>query len=252
MPHWLRIVPVPLFVQRRRLTKYRTLPRAINEWALDSGAFSEVKERGGYQITAMEYAREVRRYRDEIGRMLWAAPQDWPCEAEVLKSTGKTILEHQRLTVENYLELMSIAPDLPWIPVLQGWRFADYMRHAEMYLSAGVSLKDLPLVGIGSVCRRQDTLMAEELIIHLHSAGLKLHGFGFKVEGLRRVAGFLESADSMSWSYAGRFIWPCPHSKSRKNCANCLPWAMEWREEVLRSTMQPCQPNLFSALEVAQ
>lgn len=41
-PHWLadaRFMDVPLFVSHRQISRYKTLPRAVGEWALDSGGF---------------------------------------------------------------------------------------------------------------------------------------------------------------------------------------------------------------------
>ncbi len=49
------------------------------------------------------------------------------CEPQIVARTGLSVREHQERTVANYLTLRSIAPDLPFIPVLQGWRIADYL-----------------------------------------------------------------------------------------------------------------------------
>ena len=149
----------------------------------------------------------------------------------MLKRTGLTVACHQARTIANYLELRAVAPDLPIIPVLQGWALTDYWRHVEAYYAAGVDLGSLPLVGVGTVCRRQSTSMATALLGSLKAEGLKLHGFGFKLQGLRASAGSLESADSMAWSYNARRNPPraeCSHM----NCANCLPYALEWREKI--------------------
>ena len=69
----------------------------------------------------------VRRYRDEIGRLEWAAPIDWMCEPFMLAKTGLAIAVHQAHTVANYLELRSLVPELPFVPVLQGWSRDDYL-----------------------------------------------------------------------------------------------------------------------------
>ena len=45
---------------------------------------------------------------------------DWMCEPAMLARTGLTVAEHQAGTVANYLELRAAAPELPFIPVLQG------------------------------------------------------------------------------------------------------------------------------------
>jgi hypothetical protein len=160
---------------------------------------------------------------------------DLMCEPFITRKTGLTVEKHQQRTITNYLELLSIAPDLPWAPVLQGWRPDDYRRHAEQYTSAGIDLRALPVVGIGSVCRRQHTGEVEGLIRDLAATGLRLHGFGFKTQGLHRLQGVLASADSMAWSFeARRRQAPQYPSCTHKNCANCLTYALDWRARLVR------------------
>jgi len=240
MPSWFKKTDVPLFVSRRRLFQRKRLPRAKGMWALDSGGFTELNMFGRWTLSAKEYAEEVRRYDSEIGNMAWAAQQDWMCEPFVTKKTGYTTAEHQIFSVNNYLDLREIAPELPIIPVLQGWSVEDYLRHAEMFDSAGVDLARLPTVGVGSVCRRQAMGEAGGILMSLRRAGLRnLHGFGFKVEGLRQWGGLLQSSDSTAWSFAARrrrFERSCP--KGNKTCANCLHWDLEWREQVVTGSRQ--------------
>lgn len=231
MPSWLRKLTVPLFVSRKRLWGYKTLPRAAGPWALDSGAFSELKDHGRFTFTARQYAADARRFRDEIGNMRWAAVMDWMCEKEMLANTGLGVREHQRRTIDSFLELSDLAPEMPWVPVLQGWSYGDYLRHADDYAAAGIDLEALPLVGLGSVCRRQHTGTAERLAFEFHCRGLRLHGFGFKIEGLARAADLFASADSMAWSYAGR-------KRGIPNGANSMPWALAWRERVLEAVAE--------------
>lgn len=247
-PVWLTRTDVPLFVSRRTLAEYKILPKARGPWALDSGGFSELGLNGRWTVEAADYAMEVRRYRDQIGGLQWAAPMDWMCEPFMLAKTGLTVREHQYRTVSNYLRLKLIAPDLPWVPVLQGWEPEDYLRHVEEYQAVGVDLAALPVVGVGSVCRRQDTEEALDILRPLHALGLKLHGFGFKVDGLWRGAAYLlESADSLAWSDGARREWAimpgCQHGKFtyRKRlgreewgcCGNCIHYALDWRGKVL-------------------
>ncbi len=248
IPSWLATVRVPLFVSHTLLTNRRTLPRAVAPWSLDSGAFSEVAQHGAFKTSPGQYVAAVRRYRDQIGRMMWAAPQDHMCEPWVLaRSTlANTVADAQTWTVRNYLTLRTLAADLPIIPVLQGQTLADYRRHADAYMAAGVDLPDLPLVGLGSVCRRQATAEIAQLVAALSGDGLHLHGFGVKVSGFRRYGWCLTSADSLAWSYAGRRINPCPHGTAA-NCANCLTHALTWRATVV-DERRPVQLEL----EVAQ
>jgi len=236
-PHWLadeRFADVPLFVSHRALSRYRSLPRAVGAWALDSGGFTELSLHGRWTLPPADYARAVQRYRDEVGGLAWASPQDWMCEPPMLAKTGLTVAEHQRRTIASVQELRALGA--PVIPVLQGWSFGDYDRHAEDYARAGIDLRAEPIVGVGTVCRRQNTLTASVLIGGLASLGLRLHGFGFKVTGLRLCAANLASADSLAWSYNARREPPLPECRGRHiNCANCPRWALLWRDEMLAS-----------------
>lgn len=231
-PSWLSRVPHSLFVSRRRMCERKTFPRALAPWALDSGGFSELTIHGKWTLTARDYVSEVRRFSDGIGKMRWAAAQDWMCEPHILRKTGLTVAEHQRRTIDNALELMSIAPELPWAPVIQGWTHADCMRHTDDYARAGIDLASLPVVGVGSICRRQATSGAAAILKAVAARGIKAHGFGLKTDGIQAVARFVSSADSMAWSLAGRYtkMAGCEH---RGNCANCMRWALHWRLAVL-------------------
>jgi len=237
MTRWLGKVAVPLFVSHRRLAREHPyhLPRATARWCLDSGAFTEVANFGRFLTTPVEYAAAIRRYRDEVGMLGWCAPQDHMCEPWVLarSEVASTVGQAQAYTVDNYLTLRAL--DAAVIPVLQGQTLADYRSHIDAYSRAGVDLFAEPVVGLGSVCRRQATRPIAELIAALHGDGLRLHGFGVKLLGLRRYGWCLTSADSMAWSTWGRRTVPCPVSNS-KSCTSCLHFALDWRAKVVAST----------------
>lgn len=232
-PAWLRRSVVPLFVSHVRLRRLRTLPVASCRWALDSGGFSELAAHGRWTVSPADYVAAVRRYRDEIGSLDWAAPQDWMCEPDMIAKTGLTVEEHQRRTVANYVELRELAPDLPFIPVLQGWTRGQYVACIDMYAAAGVDLASLPRVGVGSVCRRQAGISIALLFDELERQGLRnLHGFGVKTDGLASFGRQVASADSMAWSAAARYRQePCP--EGRRDCRNCQHYATEWRDELV-------------------
>jgi hypothetical protein len=261
--HWLKRVAVPLFVSHRRLLGQpkppKTLPKALGPWALDSGGFTELTHPGQPLLAARwreapeSYVEAVHRYRDEIGNLQWASPQDWMCEPIVLNGgpmarrepamgTGLTVAEHQHRTVENFLRLRELGPDLPFVPVLQGFELEEYVECIDLYRSAGVDLQSLDLVAVGSVCKRQNSAEIEAIFTELASHGLKLHGYGVKQGGLDRYEHLLASADSMAWSFKARGPEgegpPLPgHDKvcewhprtGVKNCANCLLYALLWR-----------------------
>lgn len=240
MVSWLGKVDVPLFVSHRRLAGRRTFPRARTSWALDSGGFTELSMFGEWQTKPTDYVAAVRRYRDEVGRLDWAAPQDWMCEPSIVAKTGLNVAEHQRRTIASVGELRSLAPDLPFVAVLQGWQIGDYLAHIDAYTAAGFDLTTEAVVGIGSVCRRQATDEIAQIVARVAATGIRCHGFGVKGDGVRQYGWLWHSADSLAWSSRGRHVRPCPHT-AVTSCANCLPHALAWRDRVLTATNRPAQ-----------
>lgn len=248
---WSGAVDFRLFVSHRTLGRYKTLPRARVPWALDSGGFSELSMYGGWRTTPAEYVAAVARYDTELGRLEWAAPQDWMCEDQILARTGLTIAEHQRRTVENFTFLTALWPEhsdeqCPFMPVLQG-RPGDggsYLECAALYETAGVNLFEQPVIGIGSVCRVQATSRVRDVARAVAGLGLgpdgagaayepSPHWFGLKSAGIGHVWPHIGSCDSMAWSYAARCSPRLPGCTHRGNCANCPAAARAWRERVL-------------------
>ncbi|WP_020673846.1 DUF7221 family queuine tRNA-ribosyltransferase-like protein [Amycolatopsis nigrescens] len=266
-PGWLAKAGVPLFVSDTRLRGYKTLPVAVARWALDSGGFTQLQKYGDWTVPPAEYVARVRRYRDETGLLDWAAPQDWMCEDAIINGgwyggqyfagTHLTVDEHHRRTVLNVAHLRELAPDLHFIPVVQGRGPDSHRRCADLYWTlAGIDLTREPLVGVGSVCRIQNTAKAGRILTALRSWGLtRMHGFGFKLEGLNRYGHLLGdqnsaddgdggSADSQAWSawarWAQRPLFPeCVGV--HKNCANCLRWALHWRQDALAAAATPAR-----------
>lgn len=243
---------VPVMVSHGRLRSRATLPRATAPWICDSRGFTELSQHGRWTIGARDYAFALRRYAEEIGQLQWASPQDWMVEDFILAKTGLTEAEHQNRTVESVLLLRELLGDaVHIIPVIQGRNLAGYLRCVALYAAYGVDLATEPVVGIGSVCRRQSTAAIGHIIEALADRGIKLHGFGVKSEGLDRYGPMLASADSFAWSYgARRRVGLCPHGLVKWE-ANCPERAREWRDRVLdaqaRAEVRPFQPALFAA-----
>lgn len=237
---WLERTSVPLFVSRNRIARIKRRPTAIGEWAMDSGGFTELSMHGKWRITAAIYSGFVCAVASKIGGLAWAAPQDWMCEPHMVERTGLSVEEHQRRTVENYMELSSMPAGRWVIPVLQGWELPDYVRCVRMYEECGVDLRRCQLVGLGSVCRRQNTREAVEIVRELHGMDMRLHGFGFKRTGILACGDMLVSADSMAWSLKARRenirLDSCTHAAPR--CANCMAYALQWRDELLSDIEQ--------------
>lgn len=223
-PQWLAEAGVPLFLSYATMKTVRALPRAIDRWALDSGAWSQMAK-GGWDVTAKTYAASIHRFKSEVGNLDWAAPQDWLCDPDSLAATGKTVAEHQRLTLENYLDLRSLGA--PVIPVLQGWSRGEYLDHAEAYAKAGVNLQKAPIVGLGSIKTRQTGTLVATTINWLKSDGIRLHGFGMSLAGLERIAASgLASADSSAWSAGARY-------RRETGGPNALSAALAWQKQVV-------------------
>lgn len=246
MPHWLGFVDVPMMVARHRLVDRRTLPRAVAPWMLDSGGFNHLRrERTWDGVPPQVYAAQARRLFDQVGNLAFVAPQDWMCEDDVLRLTGMAVAEHQRRTVSNLLDLRTLSPDMPIIPVLQGFTRDDYLRCADLYAAAGIDLEAEPLVGLGSVCRRQNTNEIGQIVGAFPT--LRLHGFGCKVGAIEMYGHLLASADSMAWSLNGSHVKPCVRRPELKSCANCLHHALAWRDDLLAREPRPFQMELCPA-----
>jgi hypothetical protein len=176
------------------------------EWMLDSGAFSELAAHGAYRDAPAVYAEQIGRWA-RVGRLMCAVTQDYMCEPAMLRRTGLTVADHQRLTVERYDAIRSLVPPrVHLMPVLQGQTPHDYRRHVGEY---GRRLRPGMWVGVGSVCKRQGDparIVAVLDAIHRERPDLRLHGFGVKVLALAEpgVREQLWSADSMAWSFAAR------------------------------------------------
>jgi hypothetical protein len=226
------------FISRNRL-RTRKSAFEVGDWIMDSGAFTQILKHGGYTDGVEEYAAQIKRWSTN-GNLLAAVAQDYMCEAHMLKITGKTILEHQRLTIERYDALLACdTAGVHVMPVLQGYAPADYVRHIGMY---GDRLVPGMWVGVGSVCKRNGNPAAIVQVLQAIKYArpcLRLHGFGLKSTALSspHITGLLHSADSMAWSFA-----------ARKQGRNANDWreAKRFAESIhVRIQHRPAQHSLF-------
>ncbi len=192
------------FVSVNRLRK-RKGPFKVRNWIMDSGAFSELFLHGHYRESVEEYAAQIRRWKDN-GSLLAAVSQDYMCEPFILKRTGLTVADHQRLTIERYDALLRCETGCYILPVLQGYSPDEYVSHIRQY---GSRLAHGAWVGVGSICKRNASpcLILDVLIaIKTERPDLRLHGFGLKTTALAHgtIRALLETADSMAWSFAAR------------------------------------------------
>jgi hypothetical protein len=257
-PSWLsrpEFEGIPMFASATRLQRMGDrFAGAVGPVTLDSGGFKQLQMYGRWTESPFGYAERMVRHARRVGTVVGIAPQDWMCEDLVVNggrlhgqhfvgtrrhldprhemSDDAVKLLHQRFTVRSYLDQRHLIDDRVF-PVLQGDTLAQYDRCANLYLEAGVDLRDHPVVGLGSVCRRQSTEEIEQVVRHCAGMGLRLHGFGVKTNGLARYGRYLTSADSMAWSFTARRERIRLPGHPHQNCASCPEWALMWRDRML-------------------
>lgn len=272
------MITAPRFERRRG----RCNPGTV-EVCMDSGAYTELSTHGRWRKTAAQWAELVVRVSAELGTVRWASIQDWMCEPWIIHggrdpSSGRicpgtklSVAEHQARTIESYLELRRLAPEVKWLPVVQGYTVDEYLEHVELYARAGVHLATHQLVGVGSVCRRNRDNDIGEVLSALWCRGLRLHGFGVKAEGLRKWGYVLRSTDSEAWSLRGRMSGEAPPDPNQvampgmleepvmpkgrdaegRRLSSSQAWAEEWRirmeaDAATGNARRPrIQPGLF-------
>jgi hypothetical protein len=191
------------FISVNRIKNRKSLFK-VGNWIMDSGAFTEISTHGRYRDSVETYAAQINRWKNN-GKMLAAVSQDYMCEPFILKKTGLTVLEHQKLTIERYDKLKALT-DAYVLPVLQGFLPSEYAHHVRMY---GERLLFGQWVGVGSICKRNsDPQAILEVLRAIHEIrpDLLLHGFGLKTTALANaeIRSHLHTADSMAWSFAAR------------------------------------------------
>jgi hypothetical protein len=202
----------------------------VQNWIMDSGAFSRITSGKGH-LSTRRYAKEVLRWKD-CENLMAAVTQDYMCEEFVLGKTGLSIEQHQRATIARYDNLLRlIGGDVYLMPVLQGYAPQDYVKHLKMY---GDRLPAGAWVGVGSVCKRNGSPKAIEavlLAIYQERPDLRLHGFGIKKTALGSgiVRDLLWSADSQASSF---------NERATGGNANCPLAAMRYANEIKKQTTQ--------------
>lgn len=138
----------------------------------------------------------------------WWAQMDACCEAEIAANRG-TVRLRQAETIRLLAVCRKMAAEAGIsapMPVLQGRTPADYVWHAGQ-----IDLTGETLIGVGSMCRRpvhgpEGLLAVVDALDHVLPAGVRLHLFGVKSEGLAILASHprVASIDSMAWDVAAR------------------------------------------------
>jgi hypothetical protein len=173
---------------------------------LDSAGFVASSRYGEFPWTVAEYIELAAAFPWE-----WFASMDWCVEREVAPSES-TVLNRisgtVRLNAECRMEAerRGIADRL--MPVIQGWRPEHYLRCIDRM----AGLLDVPLIGVGSMCRRQVDGAAgilevvEAIDRELGTNPARLHLFGLKSGGMEELRAHprVMSVDSQAYGTAAR------------------------------------------------
>jgi hypothetical protein len=210
----------------------------VRHLILGNGGYDVVTRHGAYPDTPEAYVRAVRRYDIQTGNLRWASTQDYPCEPPALATTGLTVLDHQLLSVQSYLDLTTwwqrLAPHrpCPFRPVVQGDTAESYVRCVTLFGDHGVDLTTIDLICVGSLCRRERSREIVEIAAALreHTTS-RLHDFGVKAQAI----GLFDDVDSMAWSKAA-FARRAKHPKCtafHPICSSCLVYAAHWHDRMI-------------------
>jgi hypothetical protein len=200
----------------------RCSPFPIQNWILDSGAFTRFQSHGRHLPFAKRppcgidtYINLVKTWQEHGSLQAWVS-QDWLCERTTLKVTNLSVYRHQQLTIDHYDLLRAYNLSSYLMPVLQGVRPFDYVCHLEDY---GKRLAFGQWVGVGSIAHQSPKQIAAILLqIKAVRPDLRLHGFGVKYRALKHplVWDLLYSADSAAAGLSGG-------SGDRKYCGSNDP-----------------------------
>lgn len=183
----------------------------IDNLFVDSGGYSMMLQTGEHNST-----KEYLDYVERVDAKKFAV-QDYPCEPDILDEYGRSVRQHQEMTIEaaaeNIVRANERGLDATPANVVQGWQVDDYVRHVERMKETGTLTEHL---GIGSICRRGQAKRIVNIIEAVDDATpekTKLHAFGVKKTILEYPSARqrLHSADSSAWY----FRTPPAHSIKR-------------------------------------
>lgn len=205
---------------RRRFKIKRPPADHIGSLAIDSGGFVMAAKYGAYPWRMEQYIQFIRDMSRDV-LLAFCASMDYACEREVNRETYATNRERIKATIRNEIALRRLAPDLPWLGVLQGNTLEERILDIRLRRRIGL-LADY--MGIGSICRRGPIAAAQVINFYANQLpGARYHAFGLSVRTLDtplapRVWHVLRSWDSYTWSWnRGRVKGVAPHLAKQEN-----------------------------------
>ena len=164
----------------------------IKSLAIDSGGFTAHKKWGKYPWSYEQYIEFIRKMSRDV-TLDFCAVMDYACEREVNRSAYETNKSRIEATIENEIALRQLAPNLPWLGVLQGntlsERAWDITQRQELELI-------YQRMGIGSICGRSPRESREVIRFYMQQLPhVHYHAFGLDIRTF-------DKADDIFWAIA--------------------------------------------------
>lgn len=172
----------------------------IAGFCIDSGGFTAARKWGKYPWTYRQYVDFIREMSRDVP-VQFAAVMDYAC----IPSNGKKSeinIDRIKATIQNEIALRELAPDIPWLPILQGDNFEE--RSEDLELRRALNLLPTEYAGIGSLVGRGIQAAIDTVQFYANELpGLKFHGFGIPIKALDDPVVFAttKSWDTYSWSW---------------------------------------------------
>jgi len=182
------------------------IPESTKRLFLDSGGYSFFTRWGKYPFSIEEYVIFAQSIQDEYP-LTEVAIMDFPCEPNTNRSILKSNKERIDNTVQNALSCIDYDPNLPWVPVIQGYTLNEYLYCLDLYKDAKMYHDDFHLWAIGTLCARKKLDGIRSMVVNItDKINAPVHTFGMNYRFLKDPQIFFSiySSDSGAWSYNGR------------------------------------------------
>jgi hypothetical protein len=186
---------------RRRFRLRRPPADWVTALAIDSGGFTAHRRWGEYPWSPVQYADFIAAVSRDIP-LAWCAVMDYACEPGVDRRTWRTNTARIEATIVNDAACRAVAPDLPWLSVLQGDTLAE--RDYDLAQRQACSLVPATRAGMGSICGRPFPHARRVLDWYrTHLPGVRFHVFGMDCRVLDggHYTDIVASWDSYAWNW---------------------------------------------------
>ena len=192
---YAQLIEYPMISVRTLFKRATGITKPKQEWFMDSGAFTYLKENGKFPYTVGSYLGAVSKFNPS-----YFACMDWCCEPSVRIRTKHTVDAHIALTVESGMELIDFDKNR-FVMVIQGWEWNDYISCLEQIKEQGLFT---PVMGVGTICGRTDAKQVFDILKSIRAEipdWVKLHCFGLSLNLLRfkEIYDRVDSVDTFSW-----------------------------------------------------